>query len=91
MSSSFLAFRRDLPGGRFVMITIEALADGDVVGRLRVERRGDPARQREGEPPVITEVHGHSQADVLRQLRQEAESDDRLAALLERWAGRERL
>jgi sirohydrochlorin ferrochelatase len=86
MSTGLLVFRRDLPGGRFVMISVETAPDtGEVVGRLRFERRSDPARQRAGEAPVIAEARGGDHATVLARLRSMADSDESLHEAVERW------
>lgn len=85
MKSGFLAFRRDLPGGSVVMITVaESQGDG-VVGRLVVERRANAKRRTAGEPPVIAEAFGASQEEVLRRLREIAESDREVSMRLDLW------
>lgn len=89
MPFGFLVYRRDLPGGRFVMIALEA-EGAEVVGRLRLERRTDPVRQGSGMPPVIAEARGATRNEVLDRLRSIAESDEQLGGLLEDWAARRR-
>lgn len=89
MALGFLVYRRDLPGGRFVMITLED-EGAEVVGRLSLERRTDPGRQGEGLPPAIAEARGATRAEVLDRLRSVAESDDQLSEVLEDWAARRR-
>jgi hypothetical protein len=85
MERPFLAFRRDLPGGRIAMIEVEQRPEGGAVGRLLVERRADPDRRRLGRPPVVAEVTGASGSEVLAQLRAHAASDAEIARLLEAW------
>lgn len=89
MSFGFLVYRRDLPGGRSVMIALED-EGAEVVGRLRIERRTDPERQKSGMPPVIAEARGATRGEVMSRLRSIAESDDQLGELLEDWAARRR-
>lgn len=89
MPFGFLVYRRDLPGGRFVMIALED-EGSEVVGRLRLERRTDPERQSSGMPPVIAEARGATRNEVLARLRSIAESDEQLGDLLEDWAARRR-
>src|SRR5918912_3586152 len=83
MAIGLVVYRRDLPGGHIVMIAVDDRAPGDVVGRLHVERRREPERQRAGSPPLIAEVRGSSRAGVLAQLRALADSDANLRARLE--------
>lgn len=85
MKSGFLAFRRDLPGGRVVMITVADNHGDGVIGRLLVERRADARRRVAGEPPVIAEAVGATQEEVLRRLKEIAESDSELAMRLDLW------
>lgn len=85
MESGFLAFRRDLPGGRVVSVTVIESAEGGFIGRLSVERRSDATRRRGGEPPCVAEAYGGTQEEVLRRLREIAESDSELAMRLDLW------
>ena len=85
MGSGFLAFRRDLPGGWVVTITVVKADEGGVVGRLSVERRTDSSRRERGEAPVVAEAFGATQDEVLRRLREIAESDTELAMRLDLW------
>lgn len=82
----FLAFRRDLPDGRVVMITVAENQGDGVIGRLVVERRSDGKRQVAGEAPVIAEAFGTTREEVLRRLREIAESDTELAMRLDLWS-----
>ena len=86
MQPGFLAFRRDLPDGRVVMITVVPNQGDGVIGRLVVERRIDSTRRVAGEPPVIAEAFGTTQEEVLRRLREIAESDNELAMRLDLWS-----
>lgn len=65
------------------MITVQAQGDG-IVGRLMVERRADESR-RVGEPPVVAEAFGSTREEVLRRLREIAESDEELRVRLDLW------
>lgn len=70
------------------MITIDdAAADptAGVVGRLMLERRTDPERRRAGEPPIVAEVRGATQAEVLASLKALAESEGEVARRLDAW------
>jgi hypothetical protein len=89
MSLGFLVFRRDLPGGRFVMVTVEEVGN-EVIGRLQFERRTDRGRQRTGMPPVIAEARGATRDEVLAQLKRLAENDEALSSALEDWSARRR-
>ena len=85
MRPHFLAFRRTLPGGMIVLVSLEADKDGQVHGILQVERRVDPARQQLATAPVLARASGRSKDDVLRQLRALAENDSELAAQIAAW------
>jgi len=84
-----VAYRRDLPGGRTVMITIDDTAEertsSPVVGRLLLERRTEPDRRRLGEPPIVAEVRGATRAEVLASLKALAESEGEVARRLDAW------
>ena len=83
MTRGLVVLRRDLPGGRIVIISLDERADG-VTGRLQVERRTDPAR-RTGEPPVVAEVEGATREAVLAELRRVAGSDADLQRRFDAW------
>lgn len=93
MPQDLVAYRRDLPGGRTVMITIDDSADdaadgrtpSAVVGRLMLERRTDPDRRRGGEPPIVAEVRGATRNEVLASLKSLAESEGEVARRLDAW------
>lgn len=85
MHSDLVVYRRDLPGGRIVMISIDERGPETVVGRLMLERRTDPARRRTGEPPVVAEVRGSTRGEVLASLRAVAESEGEVARRLDAW------
>ena len=85
MRPHFLAFRRVLPGGMIVLVSLAVADDGQVRGMLQVERRRDPARQLFGTAPLIAEATGPTQQDVLRQLRELAENDAEVAARMAEW------
>ena len=84
MTRDLVVYRRDLPGGRIVMISIDERDPSAVIGHLLVERRADPTR-RSGEPPVVAEVRGPTRAEVLASLRALAESESALGERLEAW------
>jgi hypothetical protein len=83
MTRGLVVLRRDLPGGRIVIISLDERPDG-VTGRLQVERRSDPAR-RNGEPPVVAEVTGATRDAVLAELRRVAGSDAELQRRFDAW------
>lgn len=85
MQPGFLAFRRDLPGGHVVMITVADNHGEGVIGRLVVERRADARRRAAGQPPIVAEAAGATQEEVLRRLKEIAESDSELAMRLDLW------
>ena len=79
-----MVYRRDLPGGRIVMISVAERDPGVVVGHLMMERRTDPTR-RSGQPPVLAEVRGATRAEVLASLRALAESEGEVGRRLDAW------
>ena len=85
MRPHFLAFRRTLPGGTMVLVSLEMVSETVVHGILQVERRKEPARQLLSTAPVIARATGSSKDDVLRQLRALAEDDVELSAQIAAW------
>jgi hypothetical protein len=85
MRPHFLAFRRSLPGGMIVLVSLEIDTDGVVHGVLQVERRVDPTRQLFATAPVVARASGQTKDDVLHQLRALAENDAELSAQLAAW------
>jgi hypothetical protein len=85
MRPHFLAFRRTLPGGMIVLVSLEMVSETVVHGLLQVERRKDPARQLFNTAPVIARATGTSKDDVLRQLRALADDDAELAVQIAAW------
>ena len=69
MRPHFLAFRRTLPGGMIVLVSLEIDAEGVVF---------DTA-------PVVARASGPSKDDVLRKLRALAENDAELAVEIAAW------
>ena len=90
MEPGLAVYRHDSPGGRIVIITVDERDPREVVARLQVERRTDPARQGGGEAPLIAEARGASREAVLAELRTLAEDDDELGRRLARWAAMQR-
>src|SRR6476660_4374662 len=82
MRPHFLAFRRTLPGGMIVLVSLAIDKEGVVHGELQVERRLDPTRQLFDTAPVVARATGTSKDDVLRKLRSLAENDTELAVKL---------
>ena len=85
MTRGLVVYRRDLPGGRIAILSLDEAPDGTIAGRLHLERRSDPSRRREGEPPVVAEVHGATREAVLAALKRIAESDGELARRYDDW------
>ena len=85
MRPHFLAFRRTLPGGMIVLVSLEMVSDSVVHGLLQVERRTDPKRQQISTAPIIARATGSSKDDVLKQLRALSEDDAELAAQIAAW------
>ena len=85
MRPHFLAFRRTLPGGMIVLVSLEIDTEGIVHGMLQVERRVDPTRQLFDTAPVVARATGRSKDDVLKKLRALAENDAELAAQIAAW------
>ncbi len=79
-------YTRELPGGGFV--TIEARMDSaaeSCLGRIWVERRGDPKRREGHEPPVIAEIAGSSTQQLFRELYEIAADNVAVARGLIQW------
>jgi len=85
MRPHFLAFRRTLPGGMIVLVSLEIVSDTVVHGMLQVERRKDPARQLFGTAPVIARATAATKDEVLRQLRALADDDAEVATQIAAW------
>jgi hypothetical protein len=85
MRPHFLAFRRTLPGGMIVLVSLEIDKEGIVHGMLQVERRLDPTRQLFATAPVVARASGKSKDDVLKRLRTLAENDAELGVQLAAW------
>ena len=85
MRPHFLAFRRTLPGGMIVLVSLEMVSETLVHGLLQVERRKDPARQQINTAPIIARTTGSSKDDVLKKLRAMAEDDAELASQIAAW------
>jgi hypothetical protein len=85
MRPHFLAFRRTLPGGMIVLVSLEIDNEGVVHGTLQVERRLDPTRQLFATAPVVARTSGASKDEVLKKLRTLAENDAELAREIAAW------
>ena len=85
MRPHFLAFRRTLPGGMIVLVSLEIDTEGVVHGMLQVERRVDPSRQLFDTAPVVARASGRSKDEVLKKLRTLAENDAELAREIAAW------
>lgn len=85
MRPHYLAFRRTLPGGMIVFVSLEIDTEGVVHGMLQVERRLDPARQLFDTAPVVARASGANKDEVLKRLRALAENDAELARELRAW------
>ena len=85
MRPHYLAFRRTLPSGMIVFVSLEIDTEGVVHGRLQVERRVDPARQLFDTAPVVARASGANKDEVLKRLRALAENDAELARDLGAW------
>ncbi len=85
MRPHFLAFRRTLPGGMIVLVSLEIDPEGIVHGMLQVERRLDPSRQLFATAPVVARASGANKDEVLRKLRALAENDAELAIEIAAW------
>jgi hypothetical protein len=67
------------------MVTVTDNQGDGFIGRLVVERRTDARRRTEGEAPVVAEAFGATQDEVLRRLREIAESETELGMRLDLW------
>jgi hypothetical protein len=86
MRPHFVAFRRTLPGGMIVLVSLDIDDEEGVVhGILQVERRVDPARQLFSTAPIVARASGPTKDDVLRKLRSLAEDDAELARAIGAW------
>ena len=85
MRPHFLAFRRTLPGGMIVLVSLEIDTEGVVHGMLEVERRLEPTRQLFDTAPIVARASGKNKDEVLKKLRTLAENDAELAVKLAAW------
>lgn len=89
-------YRRDLPGGGYVVIeTALAVGDGAPAGahraRLVVERRAAGPRRAGHTPPVIAQQVGPDARSAADALRAVAADNVQLAQAMRRWAEARRL
>ncbi len=85
MSDASVVYQRNLSGNRVAFITLEDHGDQGCWGRLRVERRADPDRQRDGNAPLIAEVRGTERQEVLALLQRIADDEREVTARLNQW------
>lgn len=77
-------YRRDLPGGGFVVIDALERPDGSWHARLWVERRPDPVRRTGHPPPIVLEADDVDRERAVDRLRAVAGDDVALAQALRR-------
>jgi hypothetical protein len=92
-------YRRQMPGGGYVEVELDALPDdaardargGPMRGRVVMERRADPGR-RSGHPaPVVAELAGDDRDELMADLFRLAQDNAALArSLMRMHAARER-
>ncbi len=85
MPEPLVVYQRNLPDHRVAFITLEDHGVQGCWGRLRVERRADPDRQRDGHAPLIAEVRGSERREVLMLLQRIAEDEREVTARLAQW------
>lgn len=86
MPEPLVVYQRNLPGHRVAFITLEDHGEQGCWGRLRVERRADPDRQRDGAAPLIAEVRGTERREVLMLLQRIADDEREITARLAQWS-----
>ncbi len=86
MADPLVVYQRNLPNQRVAFITLEDHGEQGCWGRLRVERRADPDRQRDGYAPLIAEVRGSERREVLMLLQRIAEDEREVTARLAQWS-----
>jgi hypothetical protein len=81
-----ILYRRELPGGGFVVVREEADLQSDVHrAHVTVERRSDPARRDGHFAPIVASAEGPSTHSVFRQLLDIATDNVAIARALLRW------
>ena len=88
MAPPAVVYSRDLPGGGFVLIEADPLADGmpEHRARLVVERRAEAGRRAGHLPPVIAQSTGRDAESAADALREIAADNVQLAVAMRRWA-----
>jgi hypothetical protein len=82
----FVAFRRTLPDGATVLVSVEQEAETKTHhGMLQVERRQDEARRLGHPPPVVAESRAATQQEALALLMSVAEDDAEVARRMAEW------
>ena len=86
MTRPTILYRRDLPGGGYVLVEAESPAEAHVQrAHVTVERRADPTRRDGHTPPVIASAEGESYTRVLQELYAIASDNVAIARHLLRW------
>jgi len=89
MNEPTILYSRSLPGGGYVAVEADALADGrGLRGWVAVERRTDPVRRLGHVPPVIAEAEGPTAQRLLQALREIAADNVSVAQGLRRLEAR---
>ncbi|MCC6769593.1 MAG: hypothetical protein IT360_00150 [Gemmatimonadaceae bacterium] len=87
-NDSKVVYQRELPGGGYVHVEEEALANTQTHrAHITVERRTDPTRRAGHEPPVIASAEGGSSQNVFGELLRIAQDNVAIAKALLRLRG----
>lgn len=87
-NESKVVYQRELPGGGFVHVEQEDLANTQTRrAHVTVERRTDPTRRDGHEPPVIASAEGRSSQNVFGELLRIAQDNVAIAKGLLRLRG----
>ena len=87
-NDSRIVYQRELPGGGYVHVEEEELANTQTHrAHVTVERRTDPTRRAGHEPPVIASAEGRSSHNVFGELLRIAQDNVAIAKALLRLRG----
>jgi hypothetical protein len=75
-------YRRDLPGGGYVLIEVESGATASARSRIWVERRGETVRRSGHIPPIIAEADGDERSPEFGELYRIASDNAAIARAL---------